>query len=134
MSRKVLLAVIGIGAFGIVEDLPLEAGVAREGDRIDVQPRTAEGEGIADFDGRAGRRIGWKIIVPHELELVEIGGINEVHISLERADHRSAGLGKHLLEGFEAMARLYFHQRRTHFVPRRVQSNDPSGLVDRIDG
>ena len=124
----------GVGAFGIVEDLPLEAGVAREGDRIDIQPRAVEGERIADFDGRACGRIGGKILVPHKLELVEIGGVNEMHVGLEHAVDRSAGFGKHLLEGFETMPRLNFHQRRTDFVLRRVQSNDPPGLVDRIDG
>ncbi len=124
----------GVGALGIVEDLPFEDGVAREGDRIDIHPCAVEGERIADFDGRAGGRIGGKIIVPHKLELIEIGGVNEMHLSFEHVVHRRAGFGKHLLEGFEAMPRLYFHRRWTDFVLRRVQSNDPPGLVDRIDG
>src|SRR6516164_8810184 len=32
------------------------------------------------------------------------------------------------------MPRLYFHKRRADFVLRRVQSNDPPGLVHRIKG
>src|SRR5215475_2667239 len=124
----------GIGAFRIAEDLPFEAGVAREGDRIDIQPRAMKGERIADFNGRASGRIRRKILVPHKLELVEIGGINEMHVSFEYPLHRTASFSKHLLERFEAMPRLYFHKRRADFVLRRVQSNDPPGLVHRING
>src|SRR5262249_41092559 len=32
------------------------------------------------------------------------------------------------------MPRLYVHKRRTDFVLRRVQSNDPPGLIHRING
>ena len=85
-------------AFGIVEDLPFEARVVRERNRIDIQPRAVEGECIANFNGGACRRIGWKIFVPDKLELVEIGGVNEMHLGLEHAVHRSASFGKHLPE------------------------------------
>ena len=40
-------------AFGIVEDLPFEARVVRERNRIDIQPRAVEGECIANFNGGA---------------------------------------------------------------------------------
>jgi len=45
---------------------------------------------------------------------------HEMHVGFEHPVHRSAGFSKHLLEGFEAMPRLYFHQRRTDFVLRHV--------------
>src|SRR5262245_26154829 len=124
----------GTGAFRIVGCLPFETGVAREGDRIDIQSRAMKGECITDFNGRPSGRIGGKILVPHKLELVEIGGINEMHVSFEHPLHRTASFSKHLLERLEAMPCLYFHKRRTDFVLRRVQSNDPPGLVHRING
>ena len=57
-----------------------------------------------------------------------------MYLGFEHPVDRSAGFSKHLLEGFEALPRLYFHQRRADFVLRRVQSNDPPGLIHRIDG
>ena len=79
-----------------------------------------EGQRIADLHGRAGWRIGRKILVPHQLELVEIGGIDQMHFRLEHAVDRSAGFSEDPLESVEAMPRLYFDQRRTDLVLHRV--------------
>jgi hypothetical protein len=57
-----------------------------------------EGQRISHLDRRASRRIFWKILTPDQLELVEIGGIDEVDVCLEHMLKRAPTLGENGLE------------------------------------
>jgi hypothetical protein len=88
---------------------------------------------VADLDRRSCRRILWKIFPPDKLELVEIGGIDEMDVGLEHAVERAAAFGEDRLQLFQAVAGLRRNQRRSNLAQTFVDRDRVTGFVDRID-